>query len=79
MSTRRRSRASSGSRPARSTCTTRSSTRSTRRETEARFRLKPAGKGHRLLAGRTVKMTSEGGEYRVTVPGRSYSIYRLER
>jgi glycosidase len=49
------------------------------RVAEARFTLAPAAKGHRLLAGRPVEMEYENGRYDVTVPGRSYAVYALER
>jgi glycosidase len=49
------------------------------RPAEARFRIEPAAKGHRLLAGRAVKMTHDGGQYAIEVPGRSYAIYKLVR
>jgi maltose alpha-D-glucosyltransferase/alpha-amylase len=47
------------------------------RPAEARFRLEPVVKGHRLLSGRAVEMTYDRGQYAVKVPGRSYAIYKL--
>ena len=35
------------------------------RPAEARFRLEPAAKDHRLLAGRAVKMTHDRGQYAI--------------
>jgi glycosidase len=49
------------------------------RATEARFTLEPMAKGHKLLSGRAMKMTTDGGKYVVEVPGRSYAIYKLVR
>jgi glycosidase len=49
------------------------------RETKASFELQPEVRGHELLAGRTVGMEYASGHYRLTVPGRSYAIYRILR
>jgi glycosidase len=49
------------------------------RPAEARFRIEPPAKDHRLLAGRAVEMTHDRGQYALKVPGRSYAIYRLVR
>jgi hypothetical protein len=49
------------------------------RPAEARFRLEPVAREHRLLAGRAVDMTRAEGQYSVKVPGRSYAIYKLVR
>ena len=49
------------------------------RPAEARFRLEPVARDHRLLAGRAVEMTRAEGQYSVKVPGRSYAIYKLVR
>ena len=46
---------------------------------EARFRLEPFARDHRLLAGCAVEMAHDRGQYRIEVPGRSYAIYRLLR
>ncbi|HDQ44219.1 MAG TPA: glycosylase [bacterium] len=49
------------------------------RKAEAKFELKPAAAAHRLLAGSEVDMTYRQGRYEITVPARTYAIYRLER
>ena len=47
------------------------------RPAQARFRLEPSAKDHRLLAGRAAEMTHDRGQYAVKVAGRSYAIYKL--
>jgi len=47
------------------------------RETTASFRLTPAARDHRLLAGTPVGLTHDHGRYQVTVPARCYAIYEL--
>jgi hypothetical protein len=49
------------------------------RETQATLTLRPPARGHELLAGRAAEMRYAGGRYRLTVPGRSYAVYRIVR
>ena len=43
----------------------------------AEFTLKPAAKKLKLLAGKKLKVKNKGGDYNLTIPGRSYAIYKL--
>ena len=46
-------------------------------DAEAAFILKSDATDHHLLAGKELSMSLEGDQYRVSVPGQTYAIYKL--